>query len=341
MRSRDALRLLAEVTESQWGMVTSAQAKARGVSPMNLSRLTESGDLVRLSHGVYRDAGAPSGEHDELRAAWLAIDPARLAYDRLSEIPTSAVVSGESASRLHRIGDFRAMRSEFTLPRRRQTQRSDVRYRSGVLPHQDVAIHEGLPVTTRERTIADLVRDRHDLSLVGDALRDAARQSRLDVERLVELLSPLAARHGHRKGDGEALLHDLMQIAGIDVESLARQVAAVPDLAARVAAAHLKQIDFAPLERAFHARLTEQLNALAEHAATRIPEADVQARAAAMSEALRDIVAPKLREPGGVNAAIASFERAVQARLAQQLNALDWTTLAQATRSAKGQDAGS
>lgn len=61
MKSREALKVLAEVSESQWGMVTSAQANGRGVSHMNLTRLTESGDLVRLSHGVYKDAGAPGG----------------------------------------------------------------------------------------------------------------------------------------------------------------------------------------------------------------------------------------------------------------------------------------
>ncbi|MBK7822870.1 MAG: type IV toxin-antitoxin system AbiEi family antitoxin domain-containing protein [Tessaracoccus sp.] len=64
------------MTESQWGLVTSAQAP-RGVTHMNLTRLTESGDLVRVTHGVYRDAGAPSTEHEELRAAWLAAGPAQ------------------------------------------------------------------------------------------------------------------------------------------------------------------------------------------------------------------------------------------------------------------------
>lgn len=191
MRSRDALRLLAEVTESQWGLVTSAQAGARGVSYMNLTRLVESGDLVRLAQGVYRDAGAPGGQHEELRAAWLATDPAKLAHERLRERPCTAVVAGESAARLHGIGDLRGMRSEFATPTRRQTQRADVRYRTRVLPGGDVTVREGLPVTTPERTIADLVEDRQDLSIVGDALRDAARRSRLDVDRLADLLAPL------------------------------------------------------------------------------------------------------------------------------------------------------
>ena len=36
MKSRVALQQLAEVTESQWGMVTSAQARARGIAHMTL-----------------------------------------------------------------------------------------------------------------------------------------------------------------------------------------------------------------------------------------------------------------------------------------------------------------
>lgn len=242
MESREALRVLAGVTEPQWGMVTSAQALARGVSHMNLTRLTDSGDLVRLAHGIYRDAGAPSTEHEELRAAWLATDPTRLAYERLTDHPPSAVVSGESACKLHGIGDLRAMRSEFTTPTRRQTQRPDVRYRTRVMPERDVTLQDGLPVTTVERTIADLVEDRHELSIVAGVLRDGAQQSRLGAERLVELLCPLAERNGHRKGDGRALLTQLMRLAGIDIESVTEQLVAIPGLAAHVAASLIDRL---------------------------------------------------------------------------------------------------
>jgi hypothetical protein len=274
MKSREALRLLAEVTGSQWGMVTSAQANARGVSHMNLTRLTESGDLVRLSHGVYKDPGAPGGQHEELRSAWLATDPAKLGYERLGERSGAAVVSGESAARLHGIGDLRAMKSEFTTPNRKQTQRPDVRYRTRVLPDQDITVREGLPTTSRERTIADLVEDRNDLSIVGNALRDAATQSRLDVDRLAELLSPLAERNGQRKGDGDALLEELMRIAGINQESIAKQIASVPSLGGLITAQYLRSLptasDMGALTAAIastgqtniHTRLTEQLGAV-------------------------------------------------------------------------------
>lgn len=246
MKSREALRELAEVSESQWGMVTSAQANARGVSHMNLTRLAESGDLVRLSHGVYRDAGAPPGEHDELRSAWLATEPRRLAWERLAEKPGTVVVSGESAAVLHGIGDLRAMRQEFTTRVRKQTQRSDVHFRTRTLSRDDVTVRDGLPVTTTERTIADLIEQRTQLDHVGNALRDAVQQSDLDTERLTELLNPLAERNGHAKGDGAALFEELLEAGHIDLQSLAKQVGKT-DLGALVARDYLASIDLSTL----------------------------------------------------------------------------------------------
>lgn len=249
MKSRVALQQLAEVTESQWGMVTTAQARAQGIDHMTLKRLNDDGHLVRLIHGVYRSAGAPSAEHEELRAAWLAAEPRRLALERLHDNRPGIVVSGESAARLHGIGDLRATRSEFTSPTRRQSQRFDVRYRTRNLPREDVTVRDGLPATTRERTIADLVEDRQDLSTVADALRDATRQSVLDTERLTELLAPLARRNGCAAGDGAALLEKLARSAGIDENSWARSIVENGPLMAKIlsqCATHLPQMQIHP-----------------------------------------------------------------------------------------------
>ena len=248
MKSRVALQQLAEVTESQWGMVTTAQARAQGIDHMTLKRLNDDGHLIRLIHGVYRSAGAPGAEHEELRAAWLAAEPRRLALERLHDNRPGIVVSGESAARLHGIGDLRATRSEFTSPTRRQSQRLDVRYRTRNLPREDITVRDGLPATTRERTIADLVEDRQDLSTVADALRDATRQSVLDTERLTELLAPLARRNGCAAGDGAALLEKLAQSAGIDENSWARSIAENGPLMAKILSqyvTHLPQMQAA------------------------------------------------------------------------------------------------
>ncbi len=219
MKARGAFRELAEISASQWGMVTSAQAAARGVTRLDLSRLTAAGDLVRISQGVYKYAGAPSGAYLDVRAAWLSSDPTRLASERLHDGHRGVVVSGQTAAWLYDIGDLRSNRTELTTPVRRQTQRADEHYRQRDLSDQDVTIRDGLPVTTPERTIADLVEDRTDLSIVANAMRDASRKYELDLGQLEADLARLAARNGLRKGDGAALLNQLLAIAGMEREA--------------------------------------------------------------------------------------------------------------------------
>ena len=271
MNSAKALRVLAELSASQWGMVTSAQAVARGVTRLDLSRLAEDSQLVRLAHGVYRDAGAPADEFESLRAVWLSTDPSSLAEERLSDLVGGVVVSGASAASLHRVGDLPADRHEFSAPIRRQSQRPEIRYRQRKLDPGDVAIVNGLPVTTIEQTVADLVEARVDLSLVADALRDATRSRRLGLGRLEELLGPLAARHGLRKGDGRALLDRLMAIAGLDASSLAKEIASSETLGALVAANQLAQLDLA--EAAIRPATREALRAFSESVGRAVEQA--------------------------------------------------------------------
>lgn len=241
MRVRDALQALAVRSASQWGMFTTAQARSLGVSRLDLARLSDAGLIERLVHGVYRDTGAPSGEHDDLRALWLSTDQSRPAEDRLGDGAAGVVVSGASAASLHGVGDLRADRAEFTVPVRRQTQRTELRYRVRTLASSSVTMVEGLPVTALEQTIADLVESRTDLSLVADALRDASLVRTLDRDRLATLLAPLAARNGHRRGDGHSLLGQLARIAGIDDDSRAAAIAADDHLAELVAVKYLRR----------------------------------------------------------------------------------------------------
>ncbi len=249
IKSKDALRVLAEVTAYQWGMVTSAQASMHGITRLDLSRLTEAGHLKRLAHGVYMDAGAPSDPFDDLRAAWLSTEPKIMGEARLKDRANGVVVAGASAARLHDMGDLWSGRHEFVSPNRRQTQRAEIRYRQRFLDPQDVTLVEGLPAMTMERTISDLVEEVGDLSLVSDALRDASFKRNLDVARLRDLLAPLAERNGFKKGDGSGLLNRLLEIAGIDPDAVARRVAADASLGSRVAANYFSNLGEADFDR--------------------------------------------------------------------------------------------
>lgn len=241
MKSTKALRALADLTAYQWGMVTSAQASMHGITRLDLSRLAEAGHLERLAHGVYKDAGAPGDQFDDLRAAWLSTDPKRMGHERSKDRESGVVFAGASAARLHGIGDLWDRRYDFVSPARRQSQRGEIRYRQRQLDPRDVTTVEGLPAMSIECTIADLFSAEADTSHIADALRDASYKHRLDIDRLRELLAPHAKREDLRKGDGAALLERLMEIAGIDADALSGRIAATPEIGSRVVAKYLDQ----------------------------------------------------------------------------------------------------
>ena len=325
MKARNALLELAEISASQWGMVTSAQAATRGVTRLDLSRLAEAGDLVRLAHGVYKDAGAPSGAHRDVRAAWLSSDPARLASDRLGDGHRGVVVSGQTAAWLHDIGNLRSNRTELTTPVRRQTQRADLHYRRRNLPEEHVTIRDGLPVTTPERTIADLVEDRTDLSIVADALRDASRKSELDLGLLGRSLAPLAERNGHRKGDGLALLDQLLVIAGIDREAIAKQIASLDGIGVLVARnylMHMPKIDLAALTD-----MTALQSAIRAALPQDIQLESMRAALSSMSAVLNQLPTAKMLEGLAINTRAENMIAA----LYTQMKAIDWTQLPRST----------
>lgn len=216
MKSLDALRELQAIAADQWGMLTTAQAAARGVTRLNLSRLTERGQLERLSHGVYRDAAVPGDQFEAVRAAWLSTDPARFAWQRLDE-PT-AVVSGPTAAWLHGIGTMQPEPFEFATPSRKQARRTDVRFRTRQLDTSDVTLAQGVPTTTIERTVVDLVADHMDHTLIAQCVADAVRAERLDRVLLAGKLD------GVTGGKGTELVNELLRLEGLDDESQLRAI---------------------------------------------------------------------------------------------------------------------
>ncbi|HQZ00886.1 MAG TPA: type IV toxin-antitoxin system AbiEi family antitoxin domain-containing protein [Propionicimonas sp.] len=204
MSALGVLRELNAITAAQWGLVTAAQAASRGVSRLQLSRLADAGQLERVGQGVYRATGVPADRYELLKAAWLSINPKLTAQQRLLTPVPDAVASGPAAAFLHGLGDLVPEPYEFTVTQRRQTQRHELRFRIRRLPAVSVTLRDGLPVTTVEQTIADLIESRTDRSLVAGVLADARG---LDLARLADLLRPLAPRNGF--ASGEALLDDL------------------------------------------------------------------------------------------------------------------------------------
>ncbi len=188
-----------ELASEQEGLLTTQQAQRRGITRLTLSRLANQHVIERLSHGVYATAEGAVGPHADIRSAWLSLDPHRFAFERLDADPTDFTVTHRSAAELWGIGQLIPDKLEFVSTSRKRTRREDVRLRRRSLTAADITLVAGLPCTTIERTIADLIGTNEDLSTVSDALGDAELDA-IDIGRLRTLLDPLARRSGHRSG---------------------------------------------------------------------------------------------------------------------------------------------
>ncbi|MDQ2670877.1 MAG: type IV toxin-antitoxin system AbiEi family antitoxin domain-containing protein, partial [Gemmatimonadota bacterium] len=186
------------------------QAAAAGISRMQLSRMAAAGVLERIAQGVYRMAGAPENEHEEILAAWLSVSEGGRTGDT-----SPVIIGGAAASRLHGLGDLWVETIDLVCARRRTSRHPRVRMRTMALPAEDVTRVEGVPVMTPMRTLADLVEQWVDLSLVADALRDADARGVADLRELARHLTSLAGREG--LPSGEAFADQLAADAGIGV----------------------------------------------------------------------------------------------------------------------------
>lgn len=185
-RRPEAVRALEEFAAVQHGYVTRAQAAQVGIGDVLLLRLVMDSYLERWEHGIYRFRGS----HDLLWAgvwvAWLRLDPERDAVERASH-PTE-IARGPTAASVYVIGDLQPEPYEFWTASRRRIRRPDVRLRTGRPPDEDIAVVKGLPLTTPERTVADMVADGYDLGHVRDVIRDGIHERLLDRSGLPERL---------------------------------------------------------------------------------------------------------------------------------------------------------
>ncbi|WJK33365.1 type IV toxin-antitoxin system AbiEi family antitoxin domain-containing protein [Solwaraspora sp. WMMA2065] len=220
---------LAGVASDQWGMISTAQAAHLGITAVRLASMARAGELDRLAHGVYRLAGTPPDPHDDLRAAWIALDPRRTAAERIAAGPTE-IVSHRSAAELQRLGNLDADLLEFTTIVRRQTRRTDVLLRRGTFDDTDWTLVDGLPTTTPLRTLRDLAASRADRGHLAGAVRDAVTQHSVPLTDISAELAPFAGSYGAVAGNGESLVDILLAESGIPadaldlVERLARQI---------------------------------------------------------------------------------------------------------------------
>lgn len=216
----DAAVAVAEFGAEQWGLITSAQARALGVTAVQMKRLADRGALERVHHGIYRMTRLPYDPRQDLRVAWVALDLDTPAWERLSQSFPGGVISHRSAAQLHDLGDLDADVTELTCPRRVRLSLPDVRIHTGPVGINDWTVVDGLPVTTARRTIADLAAGRIDGGHLAGIVRDALTRELASASELETTLATTAFEYGHALGDGHAFLDSLIAQAGVSENTL-------------------------------------------------------------------------------------------------------------------------
>jgi len=176
------------LSEAQFGYFTRAQAHESGIEDYEIARATDYSQIVRVGHGVYRVVGAPADPLEDLRVAWLRLDPASSPRQR-TRYP-QIWVSHRSAARVLDLGVYLAGKPEFTSIRKLQPRfPARIRVRSAGLSRHEWVVRRGFAVTSVARTLADLAKEHGDRGHLGHFSADALRTGAATAEELDEALA--------------------------------------------------------------------------------------------------------------------------------------------------------
>ncbi|MEU5196097.1 hypothetical protein AB0G86_18905 [Streptomyces scabiei] len=205
------------MTAEQWGLITAEQAEQTGVDASLLGTLTRAGVLTAVEEGAFQLAGAPLPAHVDIKVAWLRLKPGVPAWSRLDG--NSGVVSHSSACRLHGLGDLPAGTVELLVTPGTTQAGAEVRLHADTdLDQAQITVVDGLPVTTAERTITDLLAAGQDGGHVGGVVADAVRRGLVGHSTLAADIAPFAPGYGlPASASGSDLIGHLLRQAGEDL----------------------------------------------------------------------------------------------------------------------------
>lgn len=144
---------LVDLGRRQHGAFTTRQAEEHGVGSKGLTRLVRRGAIRRLRFGVYASALQPDSRELEVMSAVLAGG-------------AGAVASHGTAAKLHGMYWGASEAIEITVPHRRRVSiRGVIVHRSVHLEDENLTVIDGIPATTRARTLRDLAASHHEIVL--------------------------------------------------------------------------------------------------------------------------------------------------------------------------------
>jgi very-short-patch-repair endonuclease len=173
------------LAKQQHGVIARAQLLDLGLHSQAITHRIATGRLHQVRRGVYAVGRPQLTQHGRWMAAVLSCGP-------------RAVLSHGSAARLWEIGSERG-RIEVSVPTRTPRRRDGIlAHRRAALGANDVAIHQGIPVTTPVRTLVDLAA-RLSRGHLERAIREADARGLVDPETLRAALGDLRGQRGAGK----------------------------------------------------------------------------------------------------------------------------------------------
>ncbi len=193
---------LFELAEANDGLFTSKQAREKGIKDSVLVRLAQRGRLVRTARGVYRIAHYPADRFAQYREAIL--------WAQASHGPEQIALSHETALLIFGLSDVNPAKVHLTVPKRARLRREKpgwIVIHRAELARRDLTEHEGMPVTSPERTITDVLTSTHRVELARQAITDARREGYLNSEQAVQLRRQVN-RYAHQLASGAGKTSD-------------------------------------------------------------------------------------------------------------------------------------
>jgi predicted transcriptional regulator of viral defense system len=141
---------------------------------------------------VYRIAHYPADRFAQYKEAVL--------WARASQGPEQVALSHQTALLIYGVSDANPAGVHLSVPKharlRRERPKWIVIHRADLAP-EDVTENEGMPVTSMERTILDVLTATHRIDLVRQAIADARRKGYLNSEQASKLRQTVN-RHAHK-----------------------------------------------------------------------------------------------------------------------------------------------
>jgi predicted transcriptional regulator of viral defense system len=165
---------LYDIAEAQAGYFTATQARTAGYSRQLLRSHVQAGRFLHIQHGIYRLARFPHSPREDLYVAWLRCG-------------SRAVISHDSALELYDLSDAIPTAIHITIPRGTSLRHPGIRLHTAMLRSDEITHWQGLPVTTVERSIADIAAQGAQEWVVQQAIQEALSRGRMLPESLLAL----------------------------------------------------------------------------------------------------------------------------------------------------------